>query len=113
LHLSQLKRIANRSSHHRYLHSALIYSGARLLSIGYNNEKHHAEVMAINRLQAIYRTDNSRFPNNLNLISFMQKRVSRSIGNSFPCPNCLSRIKKLGIRKVTFFNGETPCQVLI
>lgn len=113
MHLNLLLRTAEKSKHHRYLHSALIYSGSRLLAIGYNNEKFHAEVMAINRLKALFRTNNSRMPHNLHLVSFMRKRVSGFVGNSFPCPRCLDSIKRVGIRRVTFFNGDSPCQMKV
>ena len=113
LNLNRLEKVANNSTHLRYCHSALIYSGSRLLSYGYNDKDRHAEIMAINRLRSLYRTDNSRFPTNLHLVSYRHKRVTRLIGNSCPCENCMKEIIRVGIRKITFFNGEIPCQIMI
>src|SRR5574343_306728 len=110
---NQMRRLANRSTHKLYCHSALIYSGSRLLAVGYNHEYMHAEVHAIKRLRALYREDigNSRRPTNLHIISFMQKRRSWNVGNSLPCPNCMRAIRLAGIRKITFFNGPETCQM--
>src|SRR5574343_117594 len=68
---NQMRRLANRSTHKLYCHSALIYSGSRLLAVGYNHEYMHAEVHAIKRLRALYREDigNSRRPTAINTIN--------------------------------------------
>lgn len=113
MNLTLLEKIANHSPHNKYLHSCLIYSGSRLLSYGYNDKDRHAEIMAINRLSALYRTGNSRYPTNLHLISYRHKRATGLIGNSLPCNECMKAIIKARIKKVTFFNGNVPCQLIL
>jgi len=112
VNLRRMNRISQASTHKRYCHSALIFSGSRLLSVGYNKAYCHAEVMAIKRLSRITRAGN-RIPKNLHLISYMRKRASGNIGNSCPCENCYREIKKAGIRKVTFFIGDEACQIIL
>ncbi len=117
LNLNLLKRVAKKSPHDKYNHSSLIYSGSRLISFGYNHSNTHAEVHAIIKLFRLYRNkgiENRRYPNNLHLISFMQKRRSGNSGSSYPCSNCIEWIKRAGIRKVTYFNQQgQPCQMIL
>lgn len=112
INIRRMDKLADYSTHKRYCHSALIFSGSRLLSVGYNKANCHAEVMAIRRLFRITRAGN-RIPKNLHLISFMRKRASGNIGNSCPCENCYKEIKRIGIRKVTFFIGDEACQMIL
>jgi deoxycytidylate deaminase len=113
MNMRQLEKISKRSTHRLYCHSALIFSGPRLLAIGYNHEHVHAEDHAIRRLKRLARSNNSGLPPNLHLISFMVKRSSGNMGNSLPCHNCMRAIRSVGIRKVTFFNGPIPCQMIL
>lgn len=92
------------SDHKSYKHVALIFSGGRLLSYGYNTRTMHAEVSALKRLDRIYRTNNSRRPRNLHLVSFMIKRKTGNIGSSYPCSDCLTVLFKNDIRKVTCYS---------
>lgn len=104
MNLQMMMRIAKNSDHRLYNHVALILSGNRVLSYGYNSGSLHAEESAIRRLDRLYRTENSRKPRNLHLISFMVKRKNGSFGNSFPCGECWKIIKENHIRAVTYFN---------
>lgn len=103
MNLNQMMRIAKNSDHKLYNHCALILSGNRLLSYGYNSGTLHAEESAIRRLDRLYRTNNSRKPRNLHLISFMIKRKTGFFGSSYPCPDCWNIIEKNHIRTVTYF----------
>lgn len=111
MNLNQMTRIAGRSNHKLYSHCAMIFAGNRLLSYGYNFNEIHAEVSAIRRLTRIFRVDNSRRPANLHLVSFMVKRRTGFIGNSYPCPRCIQEMLNAGIRTFTYFNGEKICQI--
>ena len=116
LGLTILQRLANKSKHRRYHHSAIIFSGSKLLSFGYNVDGTHAEIMAIRRFQRAYKRgrDNNSYPTNLHLVSFMSRVIGNSLGNSCPCPNCFDAITRAGIKKVTYFNSNgEPCQLLL
>lgn len=112
LNIRRMNKLADSSTHKRYCHSALIFSGSRLLAVGYNKANCHAEVMALRRLSRISRAGN-RIPKNLHLISFMRKRASGNVGNSCPCENCYSEIRRAGIRRLTFFIGNEACQMIL
>ena len=114
--LTILQRVASKSKHRRYHHSAIIFSGSKLLSFGYNVDGTHAEVMAIRRFQRLFKRgrDNNSYPTNLHLVSFMARALGANPGNSCPCPNCFDAITRAGIKKVTYFTSEgIPCQLLL
>lgn len=116
MNLNQMRRIADSSTHQRYHHAALIFSGSRLLSYGYNFGTTHAEESAIKRLSRRSRRgiNNSSMPSNLHLISFMYKKSSGNMGYSLPCDSCMHLLKLKGIRTITYFNREQePCQMII
>jgi tRNA(Arg) A34 adenosine deaminase TadA len=100
---SLLRKVASKSDHRLYHHSAIILSGSRFISQGYNQGSKHAEVMAINSVKHL------RSLSNCTLISF---RVNRKgyIGNSKPCSTCNEAIKAVGINKLIYFDGEGWCE---
>ena len=116
MNLNQMRRIASKSEHDKYCHSALIFDGPRLLSYGYNFRHIHAEASAIKRLLRRTRIGHSKttLPNNLHLISFMYKKSSGNMGNSLPCPDCMDLIKTVPIKTITYFDSRrTPWQLII
>ena len=115
MNLNQMRRIASKSTNLRYCHAALILSGSRVLSYGYNFRDIHAEASAIKRLLRRNRIGHKvTLPNNLHLISFMYKRNSGRMGNSLPCPECMDLLKTNNIRTVTYFDSRgQPWQILI
>ena len=116
MNLNQMRRIADSSPHPTYHHSALIFSGNRLLAYGYNFSETHAEASAIRRLRRRVRKglDSNSIPNNLHLISFMYKKSSGNMGTSLPCDKCMELLKLNGIRTVTFFDRKgIPCQITL
>jgi deoxycytidylate deaminase len=106
MNLSLLIKRAKRSSHWRYQHVALILSGSRLLSWGYNTDTLHAEESALRRLDRLYRPGNSRRPKNLHLISFMVRKRDGSFGNSEPCERCADLLIRNKVRRITFVNQK-------
>jgi tRNA(Arg) A34 adenosine deaminase TadA len=98
-----MRKIADRSTH-RYRHCSIIFAGSRLLTYGYNRGDTHAEIMAIRRLNQLYRTENSARPRNLHIVNFMYKGSSGNPGNSAPCDNCNRAIYKAGIRRIAYYN---------
>ena len=107
MNLNLMKRIAMHSDHKSYKHVALIFSGGRLLSYGYNTNTMHAEVSALKRLDRIYRTYNSRRPRNLHLVSFMLRKKTGNIGSSSPCDSCWDAIVGAKVRTVTYYNHSS------
>lgn len=106
MNLTMMKRIAKMSPHVKYQHCSLIFAGSRLLTYGYNREHIHAEIVAINRLNALLRNENSKRPRNLHLVNLMIKRKNDRLGNSYPCDACCYEIVHAGIKHVTYFNDE-------
>ena len=106
MNLNLLKKIASKSTHHRYNHASLIFAGSRLLVVGYNNKDHHAEIVALRRLEALFRNNNSRRPRNLHLVNLMIKKKSGNLGDSLPCKDCWIAIHIAKIAKVTFVNKQ-------
>jgi hypothetical protein len=116
MNLNQMRRIADNSLHPTYHHSALIFSGNRLLAYGYNFRETHAEASAIRRLRRRVRRGLGKdtLPNNLHLVSFMYKKSSGNMGTSLPCPDCMELLKLNGIRTITYFDRrQVPCQLNI
>lgn len=97
-----MKKIASKSTHHRYNHATLIFAGSRLLVVGYNNKDHHAEIVALRRLEALLRNGNTRRPRNLHLVNIMIKKKSGNLGDSYPCDNCMRAIEASDIRTITY-----------
>lgn len=97
--LKLMKKLANRSDHKKSLHASILISGGRILSQGYNLNSKHSEVRAISPLWPGYAIGSV-------MINLMVKRKSGELGNSKPCPKCRELLKKEGIRKVIYFNGE-------
>lgn len=106
MNLNQLTRIAKMSPHHRYQHCSLIFAGSRLIVYGYNRADLHAEIVAINRLNAWLRTGNKR-PRNLHMVNFMIKRKTGTIGDSYPCEYCYATAMAAGINLITCFGSKT------
>lgn len=106
MNLTMMRRIAKLSDHKLYNHVALIFSGGRLLSYGYNSNFLHAEISAIRRLDRLYRPGNSQAPKNLHLVSFMVRRKNGNLGPSIPCEECSKAIRARNIRTVTYFDGK-------
>lgn len=102
MNLNLMKRIAKRSPHARYQHCSLIFAGSRLISYGYNRDDLHAEIVAINRMNALFRNENTRRPRNLHMVNFMIKKKTGNIGNSYPCPSCMAAMEEAGIRVLTY-----------
>ncbi len=107
MNLKLLRKIASNSDHKLNCHCSIILAGNRLLATGYNVREIHAEDNAIRHLDRIYRPGNSRRNiRSLHLVSFMVKRKNNRVGNSFPCPYCMDKISRAGIRTVTYFNSN-------
>jgi len=104
MNISMARRIAKKSTHKLFSHVAIITSGKRVLSVGYNRGEVHAEEVAIKRLLHKHR-NNKNDPRALTLTSLMFKKRNGHIGtNSFPCEACLIKIAKTKIRWITFIN---------
>jgi hypothetical protein len=110
MNINHLTRIANKSQHFKYQHCSLIYSGSRLITYGYNRTNLHAEIVAINRLNAWLRVGNSPRPRNLHMINFMIRRMTGTIGNSYPCEDCQLALAKANIKLHTWFEKGKVCQ---
>ncbi len=100
-----MKKIASKSNH-KYQHCSMIFAGNRLISYGYNNNDVHSEVMAINRMKAVYRNNHKILPRNLHIVNLMIKKHSGNFGNSAPCNDCIGWITIVGIRTITYFNSS-------
>ncbi len=103
MNIDMMHRIASKSNH-KYRHCSIIFAGNRLLTWGYNHGDVHSEIMALKRLDQLFRNDNTRKPKNLHIVNFMYKNASGNPGNSAPCENCASRIFYAGIKRVTYYN---------
>jgi deoxycytidylate deaminase len=92
-----LRRIASKSDHKLYRHSAIILSGSRFISQGYNLNEKHAEQMAINAIK------HKRSLRGSTLVSF---RINRAgyIGNSKPCKRCSMAIRQYKLKTVIYFD---------
>ena len=104
MNINKMIRVASMSTHSRYQHCSIIFAGSRLLTYGYNHGEVHAEIMAINRLEALIR-NHMRRPRNLHMINFMIKRKTGKIGNSIPCDGCYLASMNAGIKTITFINS--------
>lgn len=102
MNLNQLTRIAKMSPHAKYQHCSIILAGNRLIAYGYNRKDLHAEIVAINRLNAWMRVSGKR-PRNMHMINFMVKRKTGKIGNSRPCWRCNLKIYEAKIRYITYY----------
>lgn len=102
--------IARKSQHPKYQHCSLIYSGSRLITYGYNRAGIHAEIVAIRRLKAWMRVGNSPRPKNLHMVNFMIRKMTGTIGNSYPCENCQLALMKANIKLHTWFEKGKACQ---
>lgn len=96
---SLLRKIASKSDHKQYNHSALLFKGSALISQGYNHGIKHAEVSAINKIK--HKVD----LNGTVLVSFRVSRISSSIGNSRPCDSCRRFLHFKGVRKIVYFEA--------
>lgn len=112
-YLSLAKKVAQ-TSVMRNMHGAVIVKGNRVLSVGTNKFKnrpesigldnipHHASVHA--EMDAIL-----RFGGNIKGATIYVARVNRKGKERFsrPCPVCYAAIRKAGINKIIFTEGET------
>lgn len=93
------------SPHTKYQHCSLIFAGSRLISYGYNRTSIHAEIVAINRLNAWLRNQRWR-PRNLHMVNFMIRKKTGIPGNSYPCDKCYANAILNGIKTITCFDGK-------
>lgn len=97
---------------------AALFSGPRLLSIGYNlygksTSSHrwstHAEIMALVRRK--------HYDDDKNLVLYVYREVRDHVGkvsrgSCRPCPECLAYINQSPVKTVRFFeNGGQPWQI--
>ncbi len=108
-------RIA-RNSTVSYRHGAIIVSGGRIISTGYNkygSSKIGREIYPKNRdptihaeLKAILNTTNLDILKGSTLYS---ARAGRGKNNNYcistPCPSCVFVMKRFGIKKIVYYDG--------
>jgi len=94
------KRLAARSTHSVYHHSAVVVRGGAVVGVGFNTASAHAEVAAIRNIWPDKRRGCK--------IWSMRYTTTGTLANARPCPACQRVLAEAGIR-VCFYsdaNGE-------
>lgn len=94
---TRLLNLANDSSHHSYMHSAIVAKGKSIISEGINSDTRHAEV------DAVYSFAERNEYKGATLYTLMIRRKSGTIGNGTPCAECMRLIREMGIRRVVVY----------
>lgn len=78
----------------RHKHATLVIKGGAILAIGYNHDKTHSEIAALNKL----------WPSKRVGTTIINVRINKrnQLVNSAPCDNCMKYLKKHGVRKVKY-----------
>ena len=95
--INLLKKLSKKSDHKSYKHATLIMKGGALLSVGYNHGELHSEVVAIKKLWPNKRLGTT-------VINIRTKKDG-SIGNSYPCQDCLHLLKTAGVKKLIVYTS--------
>ena len=104
--LNLAKRIAKRSPHKSFTHSAIIFKGNAIYSHGFNFQNEHAETSAIK---------NAPWVSELKGCTMLVIRVTRGkdlLANSRPCPDCERALKRVGIKKVLFSTADRKIEMM-
>ena len=94
-----IKLATNRSTHATFKHGAVLIKGKEVVSFGFNNQRHHAEVKAI---LGCMRMSNKRYMRKCILLV-----VRHNMGNSKQCARCLKMIRDCGIKKIYYSCDRT------
>lgn len=108
------EKLSEKSDHPHHKHGSVLVRGNRILGVGFNQLKTHprsntAYQMLHAELSAILNSGLENFTGcDLYIV---RKRKNNTLGNSFPCKNCLEMVKSLNIRRIYFstdnsFNHE-------
>lgn len=87
-------KLAARSTHPQYWHSALVLKGGAVISQGWNHDGRHAEVVALGKLWPSKRVGTT-------VISLRMGRDGR-LGMAKPCPECSRALKEAGVTRVYY-----------
>lgn len=96
--IKRLIKLASRSDHSRFYHATIIVKGSNIIGYGYNHGYIHSECDALLDI----------WPNKRVGATAINLRITKTgrFGNSKPCDNCRSVLKKSGIKKVYYTNSS-------
>jgi cytidine deaminase len=94
---SYLRKVAMRSRHDNYYHSAIVLKGGAIMSTGFNTATEHAEARALRTWGSI---------GGGTVITFMATKAG-NIGSSNPCGACRNLMRDSGIETVIYWTPET------
>ena len=102
--LKHLLKTAEKSRHKLFFHAALVVSGGRILSSGYNRGTLHAEVMALRKLSHKQRCHTT--------IWSIRVTNGGKLANAKPCPDCLETLRKSRVKTVIYSTAEGTIETL-
>src|ERR1700723_3260155 len=92
--LNLAKRIARKSSHNSFFHSAILIKGSNILSMAPNRGTKHAEIGCLDKVW-------SSETKNCIILSI---RITKGglLANAKPCPNCEQALRLAGVKKILY-----------
>lgn len=93
--LTAAKKLAKRSTR-KHQHVALVFKGGALLATGYNYDRTHAEVAALNKL----------WPSKRRGTTVISLRIGKddSLKDATPCEHCWAYMETAGVKEVLASN---------
>lgn len=93
--IDALTNTAKTSQNPRSSHAAIVMQGGRVLSLAKNGGK-HAEVTALRRCKNLK-------PGTRMIV--VRVKANGELGNSQPCMNCVSYMRKKGVKSISYSTG--------
>lgn len=95
--INQLIRAAKKSPK-RFKHASLVIKGGAILAIGYNHDKVHSEIAALEKL----------WPNKRKGVTVINIRINKhdKLVDSSPCERCRDYMRKWKIRRCLVTLGQ-------
>jgi len=96
--LSLAKKVAKKSWHKSFFHSAVLIRGGSLIATGYNKGNRHAEMACIGKA----------WGSEVEGCTLLSIRVTKGglLANGKPCFDCEQALRKAGIKKIMYSTAD-------
>jgi deoxycytidylate deaminase len=102
--LNIAEKVARKSSHRVFHHSAILMKGGSLIASGTNHNQTHAEVSAISKV----------WPNKRRGLTLISIRVTKTglWAMAMPCLECQKVLRENGIKKVYYTTANRTMEMM-
>lgn len=102
------RNVSRLSTHQRHHLGAVIVSGGRVLSVGFNQQKSHPAGRFVGRHAEVVAIQCCDHDLHGAVLYTYRERRDGTLGLARPCPDCLRIIREKGIKKIVYSTNDYP-----